>query len=187
MMRVLMAGLGLALLGAGVAQEQEGSATNANRAAWLREAGWGVFTHYLSDIALQGKEPSVEAWNEVVDSFDVLGLAEQLASVGAKYYVITLGQNSGYYIAPNAAYDKYVGISPSKCARRDLVADLAEALAPKGIRLMVYLPAGAPDRDPVAMEKLGWAPGKYPIWSHPEGGPDGGIRGLPSFSGSGRR
>jgi len=46
-----------------------------------------------------------------VDGFDVNGLADQLASVGAGYYVITLGQNSGYFCSPNAAYDGFVGIS----------------------------------------------------------------------------
>jgi hypothetical protein len=31
-------------------------------------------------------------------------------------------------------------IQPSKCARRDLVSDLYDALQPRGIRLLVYLP-----------------------------------------------
>jgi alpha-L-fucosidase len=84
------------------------------------------------------------------------GLADQLASAGVPCYIITIGQNSGHYLAPNDAYDGYVGISPSKCSRRDLVADLSEALRPRGIRLMVYLPSGAPGADPVAVERLEW-------------------------------
>jgi len=168
----------LGLLGVAGAQEQD---ARAQRTQWFHDAQWGVFAHYLSDIALQGREASPEEWNKVIDAFDVNALAEQLASVGAKYFVLTLGQNSGYYLAPNDTYDKHVGIVPSRCARRDLVSDLADALAPKGVRMMVYLPSGAPDRDPVAMEKLGWAPGKYPIWSHPEGGPDGGDPRLADF------
>ncbi|MBI5092638.1 MAG: alpha-L-fucosidase [Candidatus Hydrogenedentes bacterium] len=153
----------------------------AKRTEWFKDAQWGVFTHYLSDIALKGAEPTVENWNKVVDAFDVPGLVKQLESVGAKYYVITLGQNSGFYCSPNATYDKYVGISPSKCSRRDLIADIYAALQPKGIRLMVYLPAGAPDRDTVAMAALGWKNGKYPRWSHPKGGPDGGDDRLVEF------
>ncbi|MBI4556936.1 MAG: alpha-L-fucosidase [Candidatus Hydrogenedentes bacterium] len=148
---------------------------------WFKDAGWGVFTHYLSDIALRGQEPSVEAWNRVVDAFDVEGLAKQLASVGTKYYFVTLGQNSGYYCSANATYDRLVGNDPGKCSKRDLIADLYQALEPRGIKLMVYLPAGAPDRDPKAMEALGWKPGKYPIWSHPKGGPDGGDPRLEDF------
>jgi lysophospholipase L1-like esterase len=158
------------------AAAQNAGDPNRHRADWLHDAGWGVFTHYLGN-----ETTSAEDWNKAIDAFDVKGLAEQLASVGARYYVITIGQNSGHYLAPNATYDKYVGISPSKCARRDLVSEIADALAAKGIRTMVYLPSGAPDRDPVAMEKLGWQAGKYPIWSHPQGGPDGGDPRLAEF------
>jgi len=127
-----------------------------HRTDWFQKAGWGVFTHYLT-----GKDTSVEEWNRRVDSFDTQALARQLESVGAKYYFITLGQNSGHYCTPNATYDKFVGIRPSKCATRDLIADLYEALHPKGIRLMVYLPAGAPDQDEAAMKALQWQKGPH--------------------------
>ena len=123
---------------------------------WFKQARWGVFTHYLT-----GADTSVEEWNRLVDSFDVAGLARQLQEVGAPYYFITLGQNSGHYCSPNQAYDSAVGIRPSKCSRRDLVADLYAALHPLGIRLLVYLPAGAPDQDRVAMEKLEWQSGPH--------------------------
>src|ERR1035438_7932060 len=122
-----------------------------HRTDWLKEAKWGVFMHYMGDTVLKGDELTIENWNKAVDSFDVKGLADQLASAGAGYFVLTLGQNSGYYCAPNAAYDRLTGIAPSKCAKRDLVADLSEALRVRRIRLMVYLPAGAPDRDKEAM------------------------------------
>jgi hypothetical protein len=172
--------LGVAV--AGVSAQEAGQAVrNSERAEWMYVAQWGVFCHYLSDIALKGQEHTPENWNAAVDSFDVEALAAQLASVKARYFVLTLGQNSGYYCSPNAAYDRIVGNAPSTCSTRDLVADLADALAPRGIRLMVYLPAGAPDRDPKAMQALEWAPGKYPIWSHPEGGPDGGDPRFDAF------
>ncbi len=152
-----------------------------HRTGWFMRAKWGVFTHYMADTVLEAESITVEAWNAAVDSFDVSALADRLASIDAGYYVITLGQNSGFYCSPNAAYDGYVGIHPSKCSRRDLVADLYDALHEKRIRLMVYLPSGAPDRDPEAMEALEWQHGKYPHWKHPGGGPDGGDPRLASF------
>jgi len=144
-----------------------------HRAAWMRQARWGVMTHYLADwrAKVDNEKMNAESWNDMVDHFDVEGLAKQIESVGAGYYLITIGQNSGYYLAPNATYDKFVGIQPSKpvpsrsgsglrrdesallgaglsrvegCSRRDLVADLYEPLHNRGIKLMVYLPAGAP-------------------------------------------
>ena len=120
-------------------------------------------THYLADwrARVDKEEMSVEKWNDLVDHFDVEGLARQLEAVGAGYYLITIGQNSGYYLSPNATYDKLVGIQPSKCARRDLVADLYEPLHKRGILLLVYLPAGAPDGDAVAMKGLEYQRGPH--------------------------
>jgi len=134
-----------------------------DRTAWMQEARWGVMNHYLADWIARGEKVkmSVEKWNELVDHFDIEGLAKQIESVGAGYYLITIGQNSGYYLSPNATYDRHVGIQPSKCSRRDLVADLYEALHKRGIKLMVYLPAGAPAGDRVAREALEWRNGPY--------------------------
>jgi hypothetical protein len=137
------------------------SAQTQNRTAWMQKAQWGVMNHYLADWIAQNEkmEMNVEQWNNLVDHFDVEGLADQLESVGAGYYLITIGQNSGYYLSPNAVYDNFVGIEPSKCSRRDLVADLYEALHKRNIRLMVYLPSGAPNGDSVAGKALQWENG----------------------------
>ncbi|MCP4642019.1 MAG: hypothetical protein GY851_16370 [bacterium] len=140
---------------------EEGSGVDAHRTDWFRNAKWGVFTHYMADTVLPKDELSVDRWNAVVDSYDVDALAAQLEAAKAGYFIITMGQNSGYYCSPNAAYDRFVGIAPSRCSERDLIADLYDALHPKGIRLMVYLPSGAPDRDPEAMEALKWKKGNH--------------------------
>jgi len=141
-----------------------GGAFPQDRARWMAEARFGVMTHYLADLQSHEHhlEMSVERWNQVVDGFDVEKMARQLESVGAGYYQISIGQNSGYYLAPNAAYDRITGIDPSKCSRRDLVADLSEALHKRGIRLMVYLPSGAPAQDQTADAALEWRNGPFP-------------------------
>jgi len=126
-----------------------------DKTEWFRRAGWGVFCHYL------GYKETTEEWNARVDAFDVNRLAGQLKSVGARYFFLTIGQNSGHYCSPNATYGSIVGISASKCSRRDLIADLADALDKVGVRLMVYLPAGAPENDPIAVAKLHWERGQY--------------------------
>ncbi|HAX95817.1 MAG TPA: hypothetical protein DCY35_04750 [Prolixibacteraceae bacterium] len=128
-----------------------------SRADWFRKAKWGVFCHYLSGAASSKtiEHMTVKKWNERVNSFDVQALADQLSYVGAKYFFITIGQNSGYYCSPNKTYDSIVGIKPSKCSERDLVMDIYKVLAPKGIRLLTYLPSAAPMNDPEAVAKLG--------------------------------
>jgi alpha-L-fucosidase len=155
--RTLLAGAAAAAAGRNLQ-----AADSAERAAWLKDARWGVMTHFLAEwIAPQAHE-SIETWNRFVEGFDTAGLANQLASAGAGYYLLTIGQNSGFYIAPNPTYDRLTRIEPSKCSRRDLVADMAAALKEKGIRLMVYLPSGAPGRDHAAIEALQWKRGHYP-------------------------
>lgn len=96
----------------------------------------------------------------MIDGFDVEGLANQLQKAGASWYQISLGQNSGYYLAPNPTYERFVG--EGKCSRRDLVSDLYNALHRRGIRLAVYLPSGAPDKDERAVSALQWRNGPYP-------------------------
>lgn len=134
-----------------------------DRAAWMQSSRWGVMTHYLADWQARAHrlDMSVEEWNKLVDGFDVESLARQLQSAGIRYYQISIGQNSGYYLAPNAVYDRLTGIAPSKCSRRDLVADLYDALSKRGIKLMVYLPSGAPGQDKAAVAALQWQNGPY--------------------------
>ena len=133
---------------------------------WFADCGWGVLCHWLGAPPSSdgGAELTAEAWNRRVDAFDAEGLGRQLEAIGAPYFIITIGQNSGHYIAPNDAYDKYVAIQPSKCSRRDLVADLYDVLHPRGIELLVYLPSGAPDADPVAVSRLEWESGFEGGW-----------------------
>ena len=160
---------------------QEPTPKESRRTDWFNHAKWGVLMHYMGDTVLKGDELTVENWNKAVNAFDVKGLAEQLSSAGAGYFVLTLGQNSGFYCSPNAAYDRLTGITPSKCAKRDLVSDLSDALRARHIRLMVYLPAGAPDRDKEAMKALEWKAGQFPLWTYANGKPKGQDDRLASF------
>jgi hypothetical protein len=125
----------------------------------MRKARWGVMTHFLGEWINPTAHTSTKEWNAMVDGFDVEGLADQIKSVDASYYLITIGQNSGFYVCPNATYDKFVGIEPSKCSRRDLISDLYEPLNKRGMKLLVYLPSGAPGSDPIAIKALEWLRG----------------------------
>jgi hypothetical protein len=119
----------------------------ARNTDWFRDAKYGVFMHFLP-----GDAKSLA----LVDEFDAESLAQQVQSLGAKYFVITLGQNSGYFNSPNGAYDKITGYAPGeRCSVRDLPLALHKALAPKGIRLMLYLPCQTPNEDARAQKAFG--------------------------------
>jgi hypothetical protein len=131
-----------------------------HRTDWFRDARWGVFFHYLASPASSQDMPemTVDEWNRRIDGFDVDGLARQLDEIKAGYFFITLGQNSGFFLSPNETYDRLAGRKPSRLSRRDLVADLYEALDKRGVRLMVYLPSHAPAMDISAVEGLACTP-----------------------------
>lgn len=114
---------------------------------WFKDARYGVFMHFL---------PGDARGLALVKEFDAESLARQLQSLGAGYFVITLGQNSGYFNAPNSVYDRVTGFAPGeRCSTRDLPLDLSRALQPKGIRLMLYLPCQTPNADARAQRAFG--------------------------------
>ena len=114
---------------------------------WLKEARIGAFMHFL---------PGDEASFAKVNDFDVVSLAVQLERMGAKYFVFTLGQNSGWFNAPNTTYDRITGYQPGeRCAVRDLPMELYQELSKKGIRLMLYLPCQVPNCDKRAQKAFG--------------------------------
>ena len=119
---------------------------------WLRDARLGVFMHFLP-----GDAKSLAK----VDDFDVPALVRQLKDMGAAYFVVTLGQNSGFFNSPNAVYDQFLGSAAGeRCSRRDLPLDLYRALQPEGIRLMLYLPCQTPNQDSRAQRAFGLPEGK---------------------------
>lgn len=114
---------------------------------WFKEAKYGLFFHFLT---------SGPNFQKDVDRFDVDAFVNDCYEAGAGYVFITLGQNSGYYIAPNSVYDKYAGVKPGeRCSKRDLPLEIGNALKKKGIKLMLYIPGDAPAEDSIIAKKLG--------------------------------
>lgn len=130
--------------------------SGGSRTDWLYAAKFGVFNQGQMAEFQQPPITTIAAWNAAVNAFDVDAVANQLQRMGARYLIHGLGQNSGFYCAPNATYDSIVGETPSPCSTRDLVSDLYAALNPRGIVLMVYLPAAAAGGDSNAETALGW-------------------------------
>jgi lysophospholipase L1-like esterase/alpha-L-fucosidase len=128
------------------------AATHHSDTDWFRDAKYGVFMHFL---------PGDAAGLARVREFDVEHLARQLESAGARYFVLTLGQNSGFFNSPNVAYDRWTGYAAGeRCSTRDLPLDLYRVLNPKGIRLMLYLPCQTPNADKRAQKAFGLPEGQ---------------------------
>lgn len=96
-------------------------------------------------------------WNERVALFDVDRLARDLHDIGAGYYGITLMQGRKYMAAPNAEFDRIAGTKPGEaCAKRDLIADLINALDRYGIDLILYFTGDGPYKDEEIGRKFGF-------------------------------
>lgn len=117
---------------------------------WFYEAKVGAFMHFLVD----------EKTLDLIDKFDVKFLADQLEEAGVKVFELTLGQNSGYYIAPNPVYDEISGYTgdAKKTSDRDIPMEMAKELKKRGIALMLYLPGQAPFWDKQAIDNFGFVP-----------------------------
>lgn len=114
---------------------------------WFHEAKVGAFMHFL---------PTAETF-DLVNQFDVTALADQLEEAGVKVFELTIGQNSGYYNAPNPVYDEISGYKAGeRTSKRDLPMELALELGKRGIALMLYLPCQTPNRDNQAITNFGF-------------------------------
>ena len=107
--------------------------------------GFGVMVHYLPD-----KQSIAD-----VARFDADALAASLARIRASYLILTLGQNNGQFIAPNAALELLCPGSIENRPPRDLPMEIGRALQRRGISLMLYLPFRAPQGDAYLMDCLG--------------------------------
>ncbi len=126
---------------------------------WFRDAGFGIMVHYLSSNIVQDK--GSKEWNDAVDSFDTDDFATKASEAGAGYVMFTLGQNSGYYCSPNAAFDSVLGIKPGDlCSRRDLPMDLIKSLKKYDIPVILYLPSNPPVSNRLVSEKFRYTYGK---------------------------
>lgn len=107
----------------------------------------GVFCHFLPD----------KATYPLLDEFDVQGLFSDLRSIKPDYFMITLGQNYGYYCAPNSVLEEIAGYKPNeRCSKRDIPGEIIAALKGTGIRFGLYLPSQPATQDSQMEENFGF-------------------------------
>lgn len=137
---------------------------------WLQKVNWGIICHYLAAPASTADAQNLTAnkWNQRINNFKVDTLIENVLRAKADYFIITIGQNSGFYISPNATYDSIVEREESHCSKRDLMGEIAEGLYAENIPVIAYLPSHAPSGDIFAVKSLGcipnWDPSKWQLY-----------------------
>jgi alpha-L-fucosidase len=94
--------------------------------------------HWTSEITPRHGAP--KPYNEAVRDFDLQTFVRQVERSGAKFVTFTTSHGKMFFPAPLRSLDK---IMPGRTSERDLVAELADALNAKGIRLILYYHLGA--------------------------------------------
>ena len=115
------------------ADRQEAQRARAST-EWMAKAGYGLMFHWTSQSV--GKDGTHKPYAQAVDDFDVNRWAEMVEETGAGYVILTVGHAESYCPGPIKAWEKY---HPGKTTQRDLIAEMADALNAKGIRLICYL------------------------------------------------
>lgn len=100
------------------------------------QSRYGIFTHYVPGLTIDatGRVPSTI--DETADGFDAEGYAADVAAFGAQYVIFTAWHARMIPLYPSAVSDAY---RPGTSARRDLIADLINALHRYDIDLLLYV------------------------------------------------
>lgn len=129
------AGCGLAADDRPARQRRAGSADTYARANtdWLARCRFGIGLHWTAQTVPRRGAP--RPFPQAVADFDLEGLVNTVEYAGADYVLFTAAHALQMIPAPHPVVDR---ILPGRTCQRDLIQDLADALASKGKHLLVY-------------------------------------------------
>jgi len=107
---------------------------------WMVQAKYAIMTHWTARSKPRYGPPKTYA--KAVEDFDVESFAAMVQRTGAGFVVITTSWADYYFPAPIKVIDE---ILPGRTSQRDLVADLFDALAKRGLKLILYYHPGHDD------------------------------------------
>ncbi|MBQ9120743.1 MAG: alpha-L-fucosidase [Clostridia bacterium] len=103
------------------------------RTDWFKEAGFGLFVHWTTFSLPEAGEK--KDYFQAVEDFDLDTFVSQVVASGAKFLFFTTSHADMMLPFPLPELDAIV---PDHTAKRDLIGELSDRLAPHGIRLMLY-------------------------------------------------
>jgi hypothetical protein len=109
---------------------------------WLSKAGYGLMFQW-GEWGYPQRGPK-KPWPKMIDDFDVERFAQIVEQTGAGYVIWSATWSSFYFPAPIQAIQRAL---PGHTSRRDLIEEIASALARHGIRLMLYYQVGWVDKE----------------------------------------
>jgi len=109
-------------------------------ASWMIEGKYGLFVHWSAlSYPFYGDQPRGQWFHKSVEMFDVKVFADAVERTGAAWVNFTATHKGFFWPAPNAALDK---IMRGRTSKRDLLGEIIDELAQRGIRTLFYLHTG---------------------------------------------
>ena len=122
----------------------------------LRDSGYGIGVHWTDrTFSRTGK---IRPFQEAVEAFDVAAFVDQVVRTGAGHVLFTANHVNMYMPCPNEALD---AVLPGRTTQRDLIMELADALAAADIRLVLYYNHGICGTDEAWTAACGYAAEDY--------------------------
>jgi len=115
---------------------------------WFVEAKYGLMFHWTPQS--QPRHGPQKPYPEAVRDFNVNAFADMVEEAGAGYIIFTTAHGIHYFPAPIQSIEN---ILPGRTCQRDLVAELADALSEREIKLILYY---NPGNDPEWREASGY-------------------------------
>lgn len=125
-----LAGLGIRAIPLDAAQTTGYVRANTD---WLAKCRYGIGVHWTAQTVPRHGAPL--PFQKAVDAFDVKKFVDQVVYAGADYLLFTAAHALQMLPAPHPVIEK---ILPGRTCKRDLIAELADALAAHGLPLIVY-------------------------------------------------
>lgn len=100
---------------------------------WLAQCRFGIGVHWTAQTVPR-RGPALP-FQKAVDAFDLKRFMEQFEQSGADYLLFTAAHALQMLPAPHPVLDRLL---PGRTCKRDLLAELADALGAKGKPLLVY-------------------------------------------------
>lgn len=100
---------------------------------WLAKCRYGIGVHWTAQTVPRHGEPL--PFQQAVDAFKLKEFVDQVRYAGADYVLFTACHALQMMPAPHPVIDK---ILPGRTCKRDLIGEMADALAVHGLPLIVY-------------------------------------------------
>ncbi len=116
-----------------LAGEEKPSPYKRANTDWLAKCRFGIGVHWTAQTVPRSGPP--KPFQKAVSGFDLDGFVKAVEHTGADYVLFTATHALQMLPAPHPVLDR---ILPGRTSKRDLIRELADALAAKGKHLLVY-------------------------------------------------